>query len=279
MYFGLLNPNLLWKKKFDRRVSGITSKNCRNAVFLWKYLRKKKHCYHHIKNTLFFFFGLLNPNFLWTKRFGSRISEITSKNCRKAVFLWKNLRRKKNIVSITLKTLYFMYFGLLNPNFLWTKRFGSRISKISSKNCRKAVFLWKNLGRKIKTLLPSHWKHFIFMNFGLLNPNLLWKKRFDRWLSEITSKNWRKAVFLWNNLRKKENIVSITLKTLYFYVFWIAGSKFLMDKEDWQPSFGDNLKKLSKTRVSVEKLEEKKNIVSIKLNTLCFMYFGLLNPN
>ena len=80
------------------------------------------------------YFGLLNANLLWKKRFDSRVSEITSKNCRKAVSLWKNMRRKKNIVSITLKTLEFMYFGLLNPNFIWKKRFGSRVSEITSKN-------------------------------------------------------------------------------------------------------------------------------------------------
>ena len=79
---------------------------------------KKKYIVSITINTLYFmYFGLLNPNFLWKKRFGSRVSEITSKNCRKDVFLWKNLRSKKNIVSITLKTLYFMYFGLLNRNF------------------------------------------------------------------------------------------------------------------------------------------------------------------
>ena len=60
-------------------------------------------------------------------------------------------------------------------------------------------------------------------------------------------------------LEKKRNIiVSITLKTLYFYVFWLAESKFLTEKEVWPSSFGDNLKKLSKSRVSVVKLEKKK---------------------
>ena len=102
------------------------------------------------------------------------------------MFLWKNLRRKKKIVSITLKTLYFMYFGLLNPNFLWKKRIGSRVSEITSKNCHKAVFLWKNLRRK--------------------------KKCFPH------------------------------IKNTLFYVFWLAESKFLMEKEVWQLSFGDNLK-------------------------------------
>ena len=42
---------------------------------------------------------------------------------------------------------------------------------------------------------------------------------------------------------KKKIIFSIALKRLYFYVFWLAESKFLMEKEVWQPSFGDNLKK------------------------------------
>ena len=69
------------------------------------------------------------------------------------------------------------------------------------------------------------------MYFGLLDSNLLCKKRFDSRVSEITSKNCRKAVFLWKNLRRKKNIVSITLKTLYFYVFWLAESKFVMEKE------------------------------------------------
>ena len=210
MYFGLLNRNLLWIKRFDDRVSEITSKNCRKAVFLWKNLRrkenivsitlktlyfyvfwlaeskfvmekevwqpsfrdnlkklsksyvsvgklekKKKHCFHHIQNTLFYVFCLAASKFHIKKRFGSWVSEITSKNCLKAVILWKNLRRKKNIVSITLKVLYFMYFGLLNPNLLWKKRSGSRVSEITLKNCRKAVFVWTSLRRK-KPLFPSH---------------------------------------------------------------------------------------------------------------------------
>ena len=69
------------------------------------------------------------------------------------------------------------------------------------------------------------------------------------------------------------------IKNTLFYVFWLAVSKFVMEKEVSQPSFGDYLKKLSKSRVSVEKIEKKKNIVSITLNTLYFMYFGLLKPN
>ena len=136
----------------------------------------------------------------------------------------------KTIVSFTLKTLSFKYFGLLNPNLIWKKWFYSRVSEITSKNCRKAVFLWKNLRRK-KNIVSITLKTIYFMYFGLLNRNLLWIKRFDDRVSEITSKNCRKAVFLWKNLRRKENIVSITLKTLYFYVFWLAESKFVMEKE------------------------------------------------
>ena len=47
-------------------------------------------------------------------------------------------------------------------------------------------------------------------------------------------------------------------KNTLFYVSCLAEYKFLMEKEVWQPSFGDNLKKLLKSRVSVEKLEKKK---------------------
>ena len=67
----------------------------------------------------------------------------------------EKIEKKKNIVSITLNTIYFMSFGLLNTNSLWKKRFRSRVSEITSKNYRKAVFLWKKLRRK-KTLFPSH---------------------------------------------------------------------------------------------------------------------------
>ena len=139
-------------------------------------------------------------------------------------------KKKKNIVSITLKTFYFMYIGLLNPNLLWKKRFGSRVSEVTSKNCRKAVFLWKNLRRK-KDIVSIPLKTLYFMYFGLLNRNFIWKNRFGSRVSEITSKNCRKAVFLWKKLRRKKNIVSITLKTLYFYVFWHAESKFVVEKE------------------------------------------------
>ena len=66
------------------------------------------------------------------------------------------------------------------------------------------------------------------------------------------------------------------IKNTLFYVFWLAESKFLMEKEVWQPSFGDNLKKLPKSRVSVEKLEKKnKNIVSITLKILYFYVLWL----
>ena len=176
------------------------------------------------------YFGLLIPNFLWKRRLDRRVSEISYKNCLRAVFLWKNLSRKKNIVSITLKALYFMYFGLLNPNFLWQKSFGSRVLEITSRNCREAAFLWKNLKRG-KNIVSITLKTLYFMYFGLLNPNLLWKKRFDSRVSEITSKNCRKAVFLWKNLGRNKNIVSIILETLYFNVFWLAESKFVMEKE------------------------------------------------
>ena len=54
MYFGLLNPNLLWKKRFDIRVSEITSKKVsKSRVSVEKLEKKKKHCFHRIKNTLF----------------------------------------------------------------------------------------------------------------------------------------------------------------------------------------------------------------------------------
>ena len=61
--------------------------------------------------------------------------------------------------------------------------------------------------------------------------------------------------------------------------FWLAESKFVMEKEVWPPSFGDNLKKLSKSRVSVKKLEKKKKHCFHHIKHTYFMYFGLLNPN
>ena len=73
-----------------------------------------------------------------------------------------------------------------------------------------------------------------------------------------------------DRLEKKKKHSFHHIKNTLFYVFWLAESKFLMEKEVWQPSFGDNRKKLSKSRVSVEKLQNKKNIVSITLKTLYF---------
>ena len=61
------------------------------------------------------------------------------------------------------------------------------------------------------------------------------------------------------------------IKNTLFYVFWLANSKFLMEKEVWQPSFGDNLKKLSKSRVSVEKLEKKKKHCFHHINNPVFL--------
>ena len=62
-------------------------------------------------------------------------------------------------------------------------------------------------------------------------------------------------------LEKKRKHCFHHIKNTLIYVFWLAQSKFHMEKEVWQPSFGDNLKKLSKSRVSVEKLEEKKRLL------------------
>ena len=105
--------------------------------------KKKKHCFHHIKNTLFYVFWLAECKFVmekevWQPSFGDNIKKLS-----KSRVSVEKLEKKENIVSITLKTLYFMYFGMLNPNFLWEKRFSSRVSEITSKNCREAVFLWK----------------------------------------------------------------------------------------------------------------------------------------
>ena len=74
---------------------------------------------------------------------------------------------------------------------------------------------------------------------------------------------------------KKKIILSIALKRLYFYVFWLAESKFLMEKEVWQASFGDNLKKLSIIRVSVEKLEKKKEHCFPHIKITLFYVFWL----
>ena len=57
--------------------------------------------------------------------------------------------------------------------------------------------------------------------------------------------------------KKKEHCVH-HIKNTFFYVFWLAVSKFVMEKEVWQPSFGDSIKKLFESRVSVEELEKKK---------------------
>ena len=96
------------------------------------------------------------------------------------------------------------------------------------------------------------------MYFGLLNPNFIWKKRFDRRISEITSKKLLKSRVSVGKLEKKKEHCFRHIKNTLFYVYWLAESKFLMEKEVWQPCFGDNLNELSKSRVSVEKLEKKK---------------------
>ena len=171
-----------------------------------------------------------------------------------------------------------MYFGLLNPNLLWRKRFDSRVSEITSKKLSKSRVSVENLEKKKKHCF-HHIKNILFYVFWLAESKFLMEKEVWQPSFGDNLKNCWKAVFLWKNLRRKKNIVSITLKTLYFYVFWLDESKFVMEKEVWSPSFGDNLKKLSKSHASVEKLKKKKNIVSITLKTLYFKYFGLLNPN
>ena len=73
-----------------------------------------------------------------------------------------------------------------------------------------------------------------------------------------------------DRLEKKKRHYFHHIKHTLFYVFWLAEYKFVMEKEVRQPIFGDNLKKLSKSRVSVEKFQKKKNIVSITFKTLYF---------
>ena len=66
-----------------------------------------------------------------------------------------------------------------------------------------------------------------------------------------------------DRLEKKKKHCFHQIKHTIFYVFWLSEYKFVMEKEVWQPSFGDNLKKLSESRVSVENLRRKKNNVFI----------------
>ena len=82
-------------------------------------------------------------------------------------------------------------------------------------------------------------------------------------------------MFPWKNMRRKKNHCFHHNKHTLFYVFWIAESKFVMEKEVWQPSIGDNLKKLSKSRVSVEKLEKKKKHYFHHIKNTLFYVFWL----
>ena len=63
--------------------------------------------------------------------------------------------------------------------------------------------------------------------------------------SESGVKSRGLTAYIEHNLKKlSKNHVSVTSKTLSFYVFWLAESEFVMEKEIWPPNFGDNLKKL-----------------------------------
>ena len=76
-------------------------------------------------------------------------------------------------------------------------------------------------------------------------------------------------------LEKKKKHCFHHIKNTLIYVFWLAQSKFHMEKEVWQPSFGDNLKKLSKSRVSVEKLGKKKKHCFHHIKDTLFHVFWL----
>ena len=135
---------------------------------------------------------------------------------------------------------------------VWQPSFGDNLKKLT-----KSRVSVEKLEKKKKHCF-HHIKNILFYVFRLADPNLLWEKRFDSRVSEITPKNGRKAVFPWKNLRRKKKHCFHHIRNILFYVYWLAESKFVTEKEVWQPSFGDNLKKLSKSRVSVEKLEKKK---------------------
>ena len=75
-------------------------------------------------------------------------------------------------------------------------------------------------------------------------------------------------------LEKKKKHSFHHIKHTLFYVFWLAESKFVMEKEVWQPSFGDNLKNLLKSRVSVEKLEKiKEHCFHPNKNTVFYVFW------
>ena len=96
---------------------------------------------------------------------------------------------KKKKLSVLGWKLYFSFVFFPAESDVKSRGLTAYIEHNLKKLSKNHVSVEK-LEKKKKTLFPSHQKHFLFMYFGLLNRNLLWKKRFNRLISEITSKNY-----------------------------------------------------------------------------------------
>ena len=178
----------VWQPSFRDNLKKLS----KSYVSVEKLEKNRKHCFHHIKNTLFYVLWIAGSKFhmwkeIWQPSFGDNLKKLSKSR----VYVEKLQKKNKNIVSITLKTLYFYVFWLAESKFVMEK----------------------------EVLQPS------------FRDNL--------------TKLSKSRVSVEKLQKKNKNIVSITLKTLYFYVFWPAEFKFLMEKEVWPLSFWDNHKKLS----------------------------------
>ena len=174
-----------------------------------------------------------------------------------------------------------MYFGLLNPNFLWKKRFSSRVSEIiyvfslaqskfhmekevwqpsfgdNAKKLSKSRVSVKNLRRKKKHCF-HHIKNILFYIYWLAESKFVLEKEVWQPSFRDNAKKLSKSRVSVKNLRRKKKHCFHHIKNILFYIYWLAESKFVLEKEVWQPNFGDNLKNLLKSRISVENLEKKK---------------------
>ena len=128
---------------------------------------------------------------------------------------------------------------------------------------------------KKKNHCSHHIKHTIFYVFWLAEAKFVMKKEVWQPGFGDNLKKLSKSRVSVEKLEKKKKHCFHHIKNKLFYVFWLAEYQFLMEKEVWQPSYGDKLKKLWKSRVPVKKLKKKKKIVSITLKTLYFYVFWL----
>ena len=263
----------VWQSSFRDNLKKLS----KSYYSVEKLEKKRKHCFHHIKNTLFYVLWIAGSKChmwkeIWHPSFGDNLKKLSKSR----VSVEKRQKKNKNIVSVTLKTLYFYVFWLAESKFVMKKEVWQPSFRDNLKKLSKSYVSVEKLEKKNKNIVSITLKTLYFYVFWLAESKFLMEK--EVWRSSFWDNHKKLS---WSRVsvgkleKKNKNIVSITLKTLYFYVFWLAESKFVMEKEIWPPSFGDNLKNCRKAVFVWKNLRRKKKHCFHHIKNTLFYVFWL----